>query len=243
MQPIAMENVATASPATTVLDKVDVDLTFNAHSPMWYFPEADNTTWSRWHTEQLGKVQGTIKHGDATHEFNGVGYRDHSRGPRYLSEFRGHSWIQGQFPEGDAFALYQMWQIVEGREIEALSEAKLYKDGAFTAARVVSSPRLTSSCDILGDYELVLETKQERLTIIGKPRGLAFFSYGTLMSHFLPNIPTGVTEFFMTNAEQPSTFIFNGRKAIGHTERSYYRGHAEKVFDGAILRADFTRKD
>ena len=61
------------------------------------------------------------------------------------------------------------------------------------------------------------------------------------MSHFLPGIPTGVTEFFMTNVEQPSTFSCDGRLAVGHTERSYYRGNAERIFDAGLLETEYAR--
>jgi hypothetical protein len=241
MQLIPLAEIAAPSTAPTSLDKVEVDLLFEGTSATWYYPEADNTTWSRWHTEQLGKVGGTIRHVDAIHRFSGVGYRDHSRGPRYLEHFRGHSWIQGQFPEGDSFALYQMWQIIDGREVEALSEVKLHTNGEFVTARIISAPRLISSANVLGDYELVIEAPSGTMEITGIPRGLAFFSYGTLMSHFIPGIPTGNAEFFMTNVEQPSVFRCNGRTAIGHTERSYYRGHAERVFERGLLEQAYAR--
>jgi hypothetical protein len=70
---------------------------------------------------------------------------------------------------------------------------------------------------------------------------LAFFSYGTLMSHFLPSFSTGVTDFQFNNVEQPSIFTCNGRKAVGHTERSFCRTEAEKIFDGKLLKANYAR--
>lgn len=241
MQPIALHQVANPPANPLVLDKVEVDLVFEASSPTWYYPQEDNTTWAKWHTEQLGRVRGTIAHVDTRHAFSGVGYRDHSRGPRYLKEFRGHTWIQGQFPEGDAFAIYQVWQMVDGKEVEALSTAQIYKDEAFVPARIVFAPRLTSSDNILGSYELVIESQLGTMRMTANPKGLALFAYGTLMSHFLPGLPTGVTEFFMTNVEQPSTFSCDGRLAVGHTERSYYRGNAERIFDAGLLETEYAR--
>ena len=241
MQPIAPDQIVNPPGIPNVLDKVDIDLVFEGTLATYYYPQTENTTWSKWHTEQLGKVSGSIKHIDQKFDFSGTGYRDHSRGPRYLKDFRGHSWIQGQFPEGDSFNLYQMWQMVDGVEKEALSDAQIYRDGKFVPARIVKSPRLTSSSGIIGDYELVLESSLGTMNIIGKPRGLGFFSYGTLMSHFLPSIPTGNTEFFMTTVEQPSVFTCDGRNAVGHTERSFYRGDAEKVFDPKQVQSFYTR--
>jgi hypothetical protein len=79
------------------------------------------------------------------------------------------------------------------------------------------------------------------MTLTGKPQALSFFSYGALMSHFLPSIPTGNTEFFMTNVEQPSLFECDGKIGVGHTERSYYRGDAERVFEPKLLRELYVR--
>ena len=241
MQLIPLGEVATPDPAPTNLDMVSLDIVFEGKSPTWYYPQTENTTWSRWHTEQLGNGKGTIKHIDKHYHFDGVAYRDHSRGPRYLEHFRGHSWIQAHFPEGDSLALYQMWQIVDGEEREALSEATIYEDGKFHEAKVIHSPRMLSTSNIVCDYQLIVESDLGRWELTGKPQGLAFFSYGTLMSHFLPGVPTGRTEFFMTNVEQPTVFTCNGRTAIGHTERSYPRLEAEKVFDGETLRKAYGR--
>ncbi len=241
MQPIPPDQIVNPTGFPNSLDKVDIDLVFEGASPTYYYPQTENTTWSKWHTEQLGKVRGTVRHIDRKFDFNGVGYRDHSRGPRYLKDFRGHSWIQGHFPGGDSFNLYQMWQIVDGVEKQALSEAHIHQNGELIPARVVSSPRLTSTAGIVGDYELVLESKLGTMNIIGKPRGLAFFSYGTLMSHFFPSVPIGNTEFFMTTVEQPSVFSCAGRDAVGHTERSFYRGDADKIFDPAAVESFYAR--
>jgi len=236
MQHVPLEQVANPAPNPLTLDKVEVDLMFEGSSPMWYYPQVEGAMWSKWHTEQLGKARGQIKHGEKVHAFNGVAYRDHSRGPRHLKDFRGHSWIQGQFPGGDAFAVYQMWQMIDGKEVQVLSEAKLFRDGAVIPAQVISAPRLTSAAEIIGDYEMVLDAGSGRIVIEGKPRALAFFSYGSLMSHFLPSMPVGVTDYFMTTVEQPSVFRCDGKAGTGHTERSFYRGDTEKVFDPACLR-------
>ena len=242
MQHIPLEQVASPIGRPTELDKVEVDLLFEASSPMWYYPQTDNSTWSKWHTEQLGKTRGSIKHIDKIYDFNGFAYRDHSRGPRYLPDLRGHTWIQGHFPEGDSFALYQMWVMIDGIEKEALSEAQIFKDGRFISAKVISHPRLTSSSNVMCDYELVLESELGRMEIIGKPQALAFFSYGSLMSHFLPSLSTGITDFQFNNVEQPSIFTCNGRTAVGHTERSFCRSEAEKVFDPELLKAHYGQR-
>jgi hypothetical protein len=239
MQHIPLAQIASPDERVLNLDKVELDLVFEGSAPTWYYPQADNTTWAKWHTEQLGNVAGTVNHAGKTHRFNGVGYRDHSRGPRYLADFRGHTWIQGQFPEGDAFAIYQVWHLAGGKEVEALSTAKIYRNGQFTSARILSVPRMSSSTDVLGAFAIELEDAAGAMSIAAKPKGLAFFSYGVLMSHFLPCIATGVNEFFMTNVEQPSMFTCNGRTAVGHVERSYHRAQTEQAFDPALLQAHY----
>ncbi|MFA5630138.1 MAG: hypothetical protein WC997_01395 [Porticoccaceae bacterium] len=241
MQHIPLTEVARPNPEPTELDKVEVDLLFEGSSAMWYYPQVEDAMWSKWHTEQWGRVKGSITHVDRNYDFSGVGYRDHSRGPRYLPDYRGHSWIQGQFPEGDSFAIYKLWQMENGEERETLSAAKIHKDGKLIPARVIQAPRLTESLDVMGEFELVIESELGRMSMIAQPRGLAFFSFGDLMSHFLPSIPTGDTKFHFTNAEQPSIFTSGGRTAVGHVERNYYRGRAEMPFNPERLRQAYGR--
>ena len=240
MQLIPLEQVANPAPRAHVLDMVTLDLMFTGTAPCWYYPTTDNTTWSKFHLEQMGRATGQINHSGKKHNVDGVSYRDHSRGPRNLNDLRGHTWIQGQFPSGEAFCFYLLWMMVDGKEVQALSEGKLLKDGKFYPVRIVSVPRGSTSLDPLQNYEIVLESEFGTMNIEAIPQALSFFSFGRLQSHYLAGIPYGAVEFPLQNIEQPTEFRWNGKVGYGHTERSYWRADAESASDPAKLRAVYS---
>lgn len=208
-------------------DRVELDLEFVGTQPTWYFEASDNTTWAKWHTEQQGLATGTLKHGSNEYQFEGVSYRDHSRGPRELSDWRAHTWIQGQFDDRSSFAIYQVWQMADGRENEALSEAKVFQNDQILTARVLQTPRLSSTANMFEPYELVLESDAGRWSVIGRPQASSITTFASDFSHFLFGVPYGDPNYVYTCIEQPSKFDWNGREAIGWTERSFSRVEAE----------------
>lgn len=56
--------------------------------------------WGRLHHNQHCRVTGRLSVGGEEYGFSGPGYRDHSRGPRDLSEYVGSDFIWAQFPSG-----------------------------------------------------------------------------------------------------------------------------------------------
>ena len=241
MQLIPPEELMNPAPRPHVLHKVELDLLFTGRAPSWYYPSTDNASWAKFHTEQIGGVSGFIQHRDTKYGVDGVAYRDHSRGPRDLTDLRGHTWIQGQFPGGDAFCLYQVWLMIDGKEVEALCEAKIVREGRFVSAQVGSAPRGSTSLDVLQDFEVELESEFGLMTITAIPKALSFYSFGPTQSHYLPGIPYGVLDFPLQNIEQPTEFHLNGEVGHGHTERSYYRADAESAANPERLRAAYLK--
>jgi hypothetical protein len=235
IQRITPERLTNGREVPVSYDRLDLNLSFDANAPFWYFKETDNTTWSSWHTEQQGLVTGDIDHDGTRYAFNGRGYRDHSRGVRQLSEWRGHTWIQGQFEDGSSFAVYQLWQIIEGSEVEALSEAKILQENRFISAKVSATPRLFSTATAYEPFTLTLDSELGPMVINGKPLSIGLFSVAPGFSHFMPGIPVGVREFPMTCVEQPVEYRIGERTAYGWTERSYNRLDQELVFNASAV--------
>lgn len=242
MQLIPPAQLVTPEPRAKVLDMVELDVLFTGTAPCWYYPSTDNSSWAKFHIEQMGHATGFVTHRGIKHNVDGVTYRDHSRGPRNLTDVRGHTWIQGQFPGGEAFCFYQVWLLIDGKEVEALSEAKILKDGHFFPARIVSVPRGSTALDMLQNFTIVLESELGTTTIEAIPQALALYSFGRLQSHYLAGIPYGVLEFPLQNIEQPSEFHMNGKIGHGHAERSYYRADAESASDPGRLRAAYPKR-
>jgi hypothetical protein len=219
-------------PQARTLDYLDLDLEFAGNAPVWQFPDHDNTTIGRWHYEQHGKVTGRIRHGETEHLFDGHGYRDHTRGARELSQVNGHCWIQGRFPDGEAFSIYHLWHVEDGRDKEVLSVARIDRGGKTLEASIVSSPRLQSHQTALDIGELVLElADRTRMVIECIPLTTLVMTMHGRNSHLMFGAMIGDTGWPVPLFEQPAVFKCAGRRAEGWIERCYRRNDA--VFDQA----------
>lgn len=78
-----------------------MDLVWTGSGPA-YDMDMSEQTWAevKAHYQQHCRVSGTIVFGDERLELEGVGMRDHSWGPRDLSQLGNHVWIYGEFPSG-----------------------------------------------------------------------------------------------------------------------------------------------
>ncbi len=95
---------------------VDIDLAFEATTPMYMFPElaAKNVkSPASDHYEQSGLVTGTLKFHGKEKTINGTGQRDHSWGPRDWSGIGDWEWLSGQFESGWGF---NFWAVGQGAD-------------------------------------------------------------------------------------------------------------------------------
>ena len=103
----------------------------------------DSQGWAKEHYEQLFRASGRVVVGSSEIDFDGVGWRDHSRGPRGSgagAAWGGHLIMGGLFPSGRGFILSRYWTPEGSITLEGggLSGA----DGRLRYARVESAPRL-----------------------------------------------------------------------------------------------------
>jgi hypothetical protein len=95
---------------------VRMDLVVECVTPVWDAATAGEgmaqQSWAREHYEQLTRVTGQLAVDGVSIDFNGVGWRDHSRGPRgadTLKDWGGHVITGGMLPSGRAFGLCRYW--------------------------------------------------------------------------------------------------------------------------------------
>ena len=103
----------------------------------------DSQGWAKEHYEQLFRASGRVTAGAGEIDFEGVGWRDHSRGPRGSgagAAWGGHVIMGGLFPGGRGFILSRYWT-PEGL-ITLEGGGVLEDDGLLNYAQVESSPRL-----------------------------------------------------------------------------------------------------
>jgi hypothetical protein len=95
--------------------RVSLELDYRATAPawggelrerrgdQWVSPQNDGESgaqFAKGHFEQLGHATGSIKIGDREYEFDGLGLRDHSWGPRYWQAPKYYRWLTMNFNEG-----------------------------------------------------------------------------------------------------------------------------------------------
>lgn len=129
------EALRAALPSDGPRERTTLDLDFVGIAPLWDIGKAGQTTEfaGHGHTEQLGRVTGPIRIGDATFAFDGILNRDHSRGPRAFGQNLRHVWLHGYFANGIGFELYEV-EIEEG--VPAFSEVAILDGGVLYEGRV-----------------------------------------------------------------------------------------------------------
>ncbi len=97
-------------------NSLDIDLNFEARTPMYMFPAlaGENTKKpASDHYEQSGIVTGRIAYHGKQKVIEGTGQRDHSWGPRDWSGIGDWEWLSGQFESGWCF---NFWAVGSGAE-------------------------------------------------------------------------------------------------------------------------------
>jgi hypothetical protein len=150
---------------------LEIDLHLAEAYPVW-IPEgsAEHSEWGRFHHEQAVKVDGVVMVDGAKHILAGIGHRDHSIGPRDMSELRTDFWGNGVFDSGWAFAT------MHGRYASTeFQRAAVFDRRGAHAATMVRWTDLESSDGEPRLIELELEVEGETRLIEGRIRtGMAF---------------------------------------------------------------------
>lgn len=121
---------------------VAIDVIFEAAGPLWSpAGSAAQPEWGSFHLEQPMRAAGTVSISGTVHHFDGLGFRDHSRGHRDLRNVEHSYWCNGVFPSGRAFASLQ----VTNRSGHTESRAAILAPGAaaFEAARLATPPAMS----------------------------------------------------------------------------------------------------
>ncbi len=161
-----MEN---AYPPDSVRRRVFMDLEVECSTPVWDAHKAksvggkggmDTQSWAKEHYEQLFRCTGVIRLDNAAARPNtvdnvagslndiaiteGVGWRDHSRGPRggeTRDPWGGHFIVGCQFPSGKALIFSQYWK--PDGVMNLNGGCVVDKDGKFHYAEVLATPFLS----------------------------------------------------------------------------------------------------
>lgn len=134
-----LDELLTRGAVGKVARRVELDIEFVASAPMWFMHGEDTHDetgiMGAMHDEQLGHCSGFVSFEGVRTEIAGAhGCRDHSRGPRDMSGFDAHAWINGSFEDGRGFQLYHAH--LQGRAEPALAKAVIAEGGTLMPARI-----------------------------------------------------------------------------------------------------------
>jgi hypothetical protein len=210
-------------PSEGPFEPLSFDLVFDSISPIWDLSGGlKDENWASSHYEQHGRLTGSITYRSCDREetvvIAGTGYRDHSRGPRELSNFGSFSWIHGQFSDGTAFAICDVTNIDDGVETSRLAVANVYRNGCAYPATIAELPRLRAIAVPPETYTLRLTGEFGVMNISARTRRTIIQSCNRYMDGM-----DGIAEpdeAVICNFEQPSDFVCNGITGQGWTERS-----------------------
>jgi len=179
------------------------------------------------HIEQNGHVSGTIRYaGGETYVLKGApATRDHSRGVRDLTRYKGHIWANGIFPSGKSFHLFTMkthgFDDVAAGRAGAIVDGKLHE---ITLSRA-SQGWLESADQLFQPFKLSFESatlgrfEVDALELFNSvPLALTFPA-----DHYW-SVPTQSRLKNMTWVnEQKLMWRWNGETGYGHIERGNSR--------------------
>jgi hypothetical protein len=198
---------------------LDFDLKYSSAVPVWDFGIATREeVWCSAHYEQPGRVRGRFRFEGREFQMDGIGFRDHSRGPRNLSAWAGHCWIHGQFPGGRSFALFDTRKLVGGEIVTGIAKAVLWDGYRLVDARCADPPYLTSPEEPPETYEFKLASELGTMHIAATTLRTLPISTNAGVESFIGRVPADLALF--TAYQQPSAFYWDECEGHGHTERS-----------------------
>jgi hypothetical protein len=199
---------------------VDLDLTFTSQRPVWDMTaDMRDQAWGKFHTEQTGRLSGTISYEGRIIPMDGVGWRDHSRGPRSFTVMNRHCWIHGELSKGRSFALTYIENEEDGRTYPALEKGILWEaDGSMHAITCPNPPYITSTGNPPPTYDMTLEYEKGSIRIHAEARRSLPHSSTTTQEVF-DGVTPGLAH--VVGYEQGTVFFVDGERFDGHTERCF----------------------
>jgi hypothetical protein len=142
------------APAEGRRKRLAIDLDIECAAPVWDAEASANSGegrgdmtkqgWAKEHYEQMYRAAGSVRVDQETWPFDGIGWRDHSRGPRgggAGTPWGGHVIAGGLWPSGRSVIFSRYWTPDGAISLEGANVTE--PDGTAHSAQVVDAPRLT----------------------------------------------------------------------------------------------------
>ncbi|MFC9535906.1 hypothetical protein ACFT38_36375 [Streptomyces sp. NPDC056975] len=212
--------------------RLEADLVCEGTSPTWgRGMKTDTTTMnaddqnpavsgSGLHLEQSLRLTGTIRFDKHTIEYNAVGHRDHSCGPRARSNQWRVAWANGSFPSGRTFHGLNVY--VVGRPTYA--RGYVWDGTTMENIRNFDGPALVGSVGEPRDFGARFEIAAGPQTLTGELLG----SMPT--TGYMPQGATiGAEPTGHVAVDGPAKWIWDGEVGYGWAQRTWIRGGWDEV--------------
>jgi hypothetical protein len=212
--------------------RLEVDLVCDGTSPTWGRGlRTDTTTMneddqnpavsgSGLHLEQSLRLSGTVRFDGHTIDFNGVGHRDHSCGPRKRSNQWRVAWANASFPSGRTFHGLNVW--VVGRPTYA--RGYVWDGTTMENIENFDGPALVGPVGEPRDFGARFETS-------GGPQVLQGQLLGSMpTTGYMPQGATvGAEPIGHVAIDGPARWVWDGEVGYGWAQRTWIRGGWDEV--------------
>ena len=146
---------------------VRIELDLRAGHPLWV-PEGSDAhlEWGQFHHEQAVLASGVITVEGREYRLDGVGHRDHSTGPRNMTNLHRAFWGNGTFESGWSFAT--MWGDYGSDEFQ---RAAIFDSNGCQDARMVEWSRIEDATGAPLDFVVDLDAAGKSVPITARCRG------------------------------------------------------------------------
>lgn len=195
-------------------ERLAVSLDFEGLHPLWDAHAAmGHQSWGSAHLEQGGRIRGVVMADGLAGVIDGVGFRDHSYGPRDYAKLMGDTWCTAVFPSGRAILALQVWQVTGPGMILGF-----VRDGDAThAVRDLAVPQLDLTRNQTEPVEVTLRANCGDIVLRVEPRMPVWWTLDEPVGE-TPGVVLG--ENRMVCVETPARITWDGEVADGWLERN-----------------------
>lgn len=201
------------------VELVQVDLTWDAASPVWSLGvaagAAGNQPWASMHLEQAVRVRGTIRTRDGAIEMDHVGIRDHSAGQRYYDTLVGEAWASAALPDGRFFAALQVWS---SGDVPTIAHGFYFDGEKMHDVAVVHVDPLTSTFGDPQDVRVCFDGPDGRVEVSARLQNSMAFTLPVPIGMVLG---ADMVAHDIFTVEGPAVYEWDGQRALGWMERCH----------------------
>lgn len=219
-QPAILDDLWSNTPRPAPRVPLQFDLQGEALSPVWNAgggkdaEDMHQQKWAQFHIQQTIRLCGTVNFDGRRYEFNGTGFRDHSRGARDFATWHDHALITAPFPSGRSFGIMA---VNNGQGAAPYRSAYVVRNGILERGVPRATPKLTDQFLKGESFTVDIEIDGRVESIRAKTRPAWVVSM-VAPYDVLPGIYRGAGSFPLAHAM--TTFEWDGEIGFGITERS-----------------------